>query len=183
MEYASLFETDLGIGAVVATEQGVCQVVLPYSGSAAYVDQLRLRDFPASPLTRQAANMLTSYFRGEPQCFDNIPVDLGKLTEFRSRILRLIRSIPYGEVRSYSEVASMAAIPKAARAIGGAMASNPVPIIIPCHRVLATNGRLTGYSAPGGLAVKKIFLLMEGVEFKGEVVCQKKIVINKGKLA
>jgi methylated-DNA-[protein]-cysteine S-methyltransferase len=94
-------------------------------------------------------------------------VDLSLLTEFRKRILMLIRAIPYGEVRSYCDVAVLAGLPRAARAVGGAMAANPVPVIIPCHRIVAGNGRLTGYSAIGGLKMKDILLRMEGVEFKG----------------
>ncbi|OGR29894.1 MAG: hypothetical protein A2X83_09110 [Desulfuromonadales bacterium GWD2_54_10] len=67
----------------------------------------------------------------------------------------------------------MAGAPRAARAIGGALAANPVPVIIPCHRIVAGSGKLTGYSAPGGIKMKEILLRMERVEFKGEVVCKK----------
>jgi methylated-DNA-[protein]-cysteine S-methyltransferase len=183
MVYVSMFETKFGIGAVMATERGVCKVVLPDAGSGYPGHDIGLSGIEASPLTEQVAGMLKSYFAGEQQDFDDVPVDLGNLTEYRKRILLLIRAIPSGEVRSYGEVAAMSGDSRAARAIGGAMASNPVPVIIPCHRVVAGNGKLTGFTAPGGLAVKKILLMMEGVEFKGEVVNQKKTVINKPELA
>lgn len=179
MEYMSLYETELGIGAVMASGVGVSSVRLPSASSDLFIAQTRLSTRGSSLLTEQAALMLKSYFKGEPQAFDTIPVDLSRMTEFRKRILLLIRAIPYGEVRSYCDVAAMAGVPRAARAIGGAMAANPVPIIIPCHRVVASNGRLTGYSAPGGLDVKKLLLKMELVEFKGEVVCLNVAVINK----
>jgi len=172
MEYMSLYETQLGIGAVVATEKGISSVQLPHAGSA-FINQLKQNAGKSSQLTEQVALKLKSYFNGEPQAFDIIPVDLSSLTEFRARILQLIRAIPYGEIRSYLDIAVMAGVPRSARAIGGAMAANPLPVIIPCHRIVAANGRLTGYSAPGGLDMKRILLRMEGVEFKGEVVVKK----------
>ena len=174
MEYMSLYETELGIGAVFASEEGVSMVQLPHADNELFIARARESARESSPLTEQAAMMLKSYFKGEMQLFDAIPVDLSGLTEFRARILLLIRAIPYGEVRSYSDVAAMAGAPRAARAIGGAMAANPVPIIIPCHRIVASNGRLTGYSAPGGLNIKRMLLRMECAEFKGEVACQVK---------
>lgn len=171
MEYRSFFETGQGLGAVVATEQGVCRVILP--GGDDVVELSGLRDIVSNQLTEQVAGLLKSYFSGERPDFNSIPVDLTAVTGFRSRILMLIRSIAYGEVKSYGQVAIMADAPRAARAIGGAMASNPVPIIIPCHRVVAANGRLTGFTAPGGLTLKKQLLKAEGAEFKGERVCLK----------
>jgi methylated-DNA-[protein]-cysteine S-methyltransferase len=118
--------------------------------------------------------MLMQYFKGEQQQFEIIPVDLDSMSEFRRRVLDLIRSIPFGVVKSYAGVARMVGSPGAARAVGGALASNSVPIIIPCHRVIAANGRLTGFTAPGGLEMKKYLLQMEHVEFKGELICQVK---------
>jgi methylated-DNA-[protein]-cysteine S-methyltransferase len=156
----------MGIGAVVASEKGICRVLLP--GAAEAVSG-RVK----SALTARVAEMLTSYYKGVQQDFDDIPVDLGALTEFRARILLLVRKIPFGEIKTYGEVAAMASVPRAARAIGGALASNPVPIVIPCHRVVAADGKLTGFTAPGGLSVKKILLQMEGVEFKGERASRK----------
>ena len=155
MEYASLFETELGIGAVVASETGICRVVLPSKEEAYPVPA----GCGASPLTERVAVMLKAYFNGVPQSFSDIPVDLGELTLFQRRILLLIRAIPYGEVRSYGEVASMAAVPGAARAIGGAMAANTVPVIIPCHRVIASDGSIGGFG--GGLPMKRRLLALE----------------------
>lgn len=174
MEYVSLFETALGVGAVVASEQGVSRVYVPHDGIADALVRDGLDKMPTSELTERVAQMLMQYFKGERQPFESIPVDINMSGAFRRQILELIRSIPFGMVKSYGEVAGQAGSPGAARAVGGAMASNPVPIIIPCHRVIAANGRLTGYTAPGGLKIKKILLQMEGVEFKGELVCQEK---------
>jgi methylated-DNA-[protein]-cysteine S-methyltransferase len=168
MEYASFFQTGLGRGVVVASERGVSRVILP----GVKVEELFVReglgDLRSSERTVRVAGMLMHYFKGKRQPFDSVEIDLHVTGRFRRRILEFIRSIPYGEVMSYGEVASAAGAPKAARAVGGAMASNPLPVIIPCHRVVAGNGRLTGFSAEGGLAVKKQLLEMEGVEFNGE---------------
>lgn len=165
MNCASLFETCLGVGVVQAGDGGVCLVHLP-AGDDSY--RKEFKDVPPSELTQRAAEMLKRYFKGERQTFDDIPVDLSAVTPFRRRILELIRSIPFGEVRTYGQVAGLAGAPGAARAIGGAMASNPLPVIIPCHRVVAGDGRLTGYTAPGGIACKEYLLRLEHVEFIGQ---------------
>ena len=172
--YASFFNTGQGRAAVVATERGLCRVCLPGEDAGMLFTQENLDFLPPSRLTEQAARMLTKYFKGEPQQFELIELDYDIPGVFRQRILDSIRSIPFGQVRSYGEVAAAAGAPRAARAVGGAMAANPLPIVIPCHRVIAGDGRLTGYSAPGGLLLKKFILQMEGVEFKGELVLLKK---------
>jgi len=161
----SLFETGLGDGAVQAGDHGVYRVYLPV-GDDSY--QRKFRGMPSLELTQRVAEMLKCYFKGERQEFDEIPVDLSVATPFRKRILELIRAIPFGEVWTYGQVAALAGAPGAARAIGGAMASNPLPVIIPCHRVVAGDGRLTGYTAPGGIACKEYLLRLEDVEFKGQ---------------
>jgi methylated-DNA-[protein]-cysteine S-methyltransferase len=82
-------------------------------------------------------------------------------TPFQQRVYRAVMKIPFGEVMSYGGIARMIGQPEAARGIGGAMARNPLPIIIPCHRVVGSSGKLTGYSAPGGIASKSWLLEME----------------------
>lgn len=172
MNYASLFETDLGVGAVQAGDDGICRVYLPEGDDDAY--RRAFRGVPRSELTQRVAELLKRYFKGERQTFNDIPVDLAVATPFRRRILELIRAIPFGEVRTYGQVAGWAGAPGAARAIGGAMACNPLPVIIPCHRVVAGDGSLTGYSAPGGITRKEYLLRMEHVEFKGQRIFLKK---------
>jgi methylated-DNA-[protein]-cysteine S-methyltransferase len=81
--------------------------------------------------------------------------------------------IPYGRVVSYGCLAQQAGYPGASRAVGGAMAANPIPIIVPCHRVVAASGALTGYSGPGGIVMKKNLLSLEGVEFRGKTATSK----------
>lgn len=170
MTYCSYFQGNEKQGAVLATDIGICRVILP--GDEEALLSLMSQEAVSSPLTDEAAGLLSAYYNGEKISFSALPVDLCEVTPFRARILTLIRAIEQGEVKSYGEVAAMAGAPRAARAIGGAMAANPVPIIIPCHRIVAGNGSLTGFSAVGGISVKSKLLRMEGIEFKGDTTCK-----------
>jgi len=114
------------------------------------------------PLLKRAAAQLQEYFSGVRTNFD-LPLDLSSVSVFTQETLFLTRAIPWGEVISYGELARRLGKPAAARAVGGALARNPIPIIIPCHRVVASDGSLHGYSAPGGIAIKKRLLRLEGM--------------------
>lgn len=103
---------------------------------------------------------LLAYFAGKPTRFHARP-DLSGLTPFHQAVLRACARIPYGGTATYGELAERVGRPKAARAIGTAMARNPVPIIIPCHRVITSQGTLGGYSAEQGVALKRQLLEME----------------------
>lgn len=102
---------------------------------------------------------LDEYFRGERTSFD-VPLDL-KGTPFQKMVWEKVNEIPYGETKSYKEIAVEIGAPKAVRAIGGANNQNPVPLIIPCHRVIGSNGSLVGYG--GGLDKKEKLLDLEGL--------------------
>ncbi len=177
--YCSHFLTCYGSGSVYATAHGVVRVELPDVSRSVASPVGERPGFEPSELTVRAAGMLQRYFNGEQVDFRSIPVDLDGLPQFRQKILAVIRDIPYGETSTYGQVARECGSPSAARAAGGALASNPVPIIIPCHRVVAADGRLTGFSAPGGERSKMALLHMEGVEFKGMLVAKKQLVIHR----
>ena len=161
----SLFETGFGFGGVMASDEGLLEVFLPFDGEnrTGRAAQISGR-YPAageeSPLTEQAADLLARYFAGVPVAFP-LPVDRRGFTPFQWAVYRTVMAIPYGEVKSYSQVAGEIGRPLAARGIGGAMARNLLPIIIPCHRVVGKSGEMTGYSAPGGIASKQWLLEME----------------------
>ena len=104
-------------------------------------------------------HQLNEYFAGYRKFFE-LKLDLN-LPPFYYKALMAVKSIPYGEYRTYKEIAMIAGSPKAIRAAGSANAKNPIPIVIPCHRVLGSGGRLGGYG--GGLNIKKILLNLEGV--------------------
>ena len=118
--------------------------------------EVRRDDGGLAPVTEQ----LMAYFAGELTRF-TLAVDLRAVTPFTARVLRETRSIRFGQVTSYGELAVRIGSPRASRAVGGALGRNPVPIIIPCHRVLAQGGRLGGFT--GGLPTKRALLGLEGV--------------------
>jgi methylated-DNA-[protein]-cysteine S-methyltransferase len=107
---------------------------------------------------------LQQYFDGQQVFFDE-PLDLSGATAFQRRVWLAVRDIPYGETRSYGEIARQVGSPGAARAVGQAMAANPVPIVVPCHRVIGSNGNLRGFG--GGLDLKGRLLEMERVRSGG----------------
>lgn len=162
MIYQTFFRTPYGKGLVAATETGICSLGLP-----PLEEKFTTMDCNSSALTRRAAELLECYFNHTPISFAQLPLDLGERTRFQQQILRLAMRIPYGQVISYGCLAQLAGHQGAARAVGGTMAANPIPIIIPCHRVVAASGALTGYSGPGGIVMKKNLLSLEGVEFRG----------------
>ena len=118
------------------------------------------RDDSTHPVLQQASQQLIEYFAGQRSHFD-IPLDLRCGTAFQQSVWNTLLSIPPGETVSYGEVSRRIGNPAAVRAVGGAVGRNPVSIIVPCHRVMGTNGTLTGYG--GGLARKTALLRLEGV--------------------
>lgn len=164
--YVLPYQTILGTGWLEATEKGVSQVCLP--GDERLSMEKQPDCLPEHAVA--AVSQLEDYFKGRLHSFD-LPLDLGRLTEFQQKVLLVAAAIPYGKVISYGRLAELAGYPKAARAAGGVMAANRLPVIIPCHRVVASSGALTGYSGAGGLDCKKFLLTMEGIEFKGKNVC------------
>lgn len=177
--YCSHYATRFGSGSVYATDIGIAQVVIPNVGASTNIGHADNLVYKASELTASVASMLQWYFLGERIEFNDLPVDLGTLTEFRRSVLAAARNLMYGDVCSYGQLAEACGFPRAARAVGGALAVNPIPVIIPCHRVAGADGRLTGFSAPGGESTKIALLKMEGIEFKGLLVVTKQLVMHR----
>ncbi len=115
---------------------------------------------PQTELLRRTKNILDRYFDGESVDFREIPVKIEMGTDFQNSVWNTIHQIPYGEVRSYKWIAEQIGRPKAVRAVGSATGNNPITIIIPCHRVIGSNGNLGGYG--GGLERKRQLLTLEG---------------------
>lgn len=106
---------------------------------------------------QDALNQLEAYFAGKLKTFSlNVCLDV---TPFQKKVLTALRRVPYGETISYGKLAEKIGFPKASRAVGQANAKNPIPIVIPCHRVIGSNGKLTGFG--GGITVKKALLDLE----------------------
>lgn len=154
--------TPIGRVFVAMSDQGVCDVSLDDPNEREY----RLRLAQRAPevwrdqeLVEPALTELDAYFRGKLTSF-TIPVDLRGVTDFTRRVLRATRRIPFGALLSYGDVATRIGAPRASRAVGGALGRNPIPIIVPCHRVIAHGGKLGGFT--GGLETKRALLQIEG---------------------
>jgi O-6-methylguanine DNA methyltransferase len=109
-------------------------------------------------IAAEAERQLRAYFAGQLRRFE-LPLDM-RGTEFQLRVWRELENIPYGETRSYTQIAAAINAPQAVRAVGAANGANPIPIIVPCHRVIGSSGKLVGYG--GGLPLKKRLLALEG---------------------
>ena len=133
---------------LVASDRGLCAVDWGSTRAKRPLD---------NPVLRAAATQLDEYFAGTRRAFD-LPLDL-RGTLFQNRTWSALAEIPYGTTVSYGEQARRLGVPRAARAVGAANGSNPLPIVLPCHRVIGADGALTGYG--GGLDVKRWLLAHE----------------------
>ena len=148
------FETPLGPLLLVADSCGLRQIHFPSNGRPAEPNPEWHENVP---VFHETIGQLRAYFAGELKQFDLPLAPEG--TEFQQRVWRELCTIPYGETTSYGELARHIGNPKACRAVGLANGSNPIPIVIPCHRVIGANGKLTGYG--GGLHIKEKLLALE----------------------
>jgi methylated-DNA-[protein]-cysteine S-methyltransferase len=158
-----LADSPLGDLLVAATDQGLCRIA--YRPDAA-LDELAA-DFGARVLRLpkrldRVRRELDEYFEGRRREFD-LETDLSPVPAFHREVLGELARVPFGQVTTYGALAAQVGRPHAARAIGGAMNRNPIPIVLPCHRVIGANGSLTGYA--GGLQRKEALLRLEGVTF------------------
>ena len=120
---------------------------------------------PAGAAQRAVAALVERHLATGREDLRGIEVDLSEVPPFQRRVLELLREVRPGATLSYGELARRAGSPGAVRAVGGAMARNPVPIVVPCHRVLPSDGSLGNYSATGGTATKRALLALEGARF------------------
>lgn len=163
-------QTAWGWVGIAWSARGLVAVTLPQPTRAAVLDHLPRSHgpVPAPPPGLDLAVLaqkLQRYFEGQAVDFDE-PLDLNLGTEFQRRVWAITRSIPRGQTMTYAEVAARIGSPRAARAVGQALARNPWPIIVPCHRVVGRGGQLTGFG--GGLEMKRAMLKAEGVLLTGD---------------
>ncbi|MFL2434489.1 MAG: methylated-DNA--[protein]-cysteine S-methyltransferase [Vicinamibacterales bacterium] len=155
-------ETPIGPVFVASSNSGLFDVAFGVTDQVRYVARLGTRVERALPDQRAVSGVLDQlddYFCGNVTRF-NIPIDLRVSTDFTYRVLCTASQIPFGQTMSYGEISKIIASPGASRAVGGALGRNPIPIVIPCHRVIAGDGRIGGFT--GGLAIKKALLRLEG---------------------
>lgn len=149
----------LGVG---TSEKGVAKIVLPKKSKGEVESALTKFETKSNQkLAQQCAEMLSQYLKGEDVALENIPVDWTEITETYRKILQTLqREVGIGQTVTYKELACICGFKKGARLIGQAMAENPVPLLVPCHRVICSDGSLGGFS--GGVNLKKRLLDLEG---------------------
>jgi methylated-DNA-[protein]-cysteine S-methyltransferase len=169
-----LFDTALGRCGVAWNDRGLCAVQLPAPSDALTESKLVARSgsvgaVPPPPAIAPAVAGIRDYLAGQNVDFSGVAVDLDRLEPFRRRLYEALRQVGFGVTTTYGELARQIGLdhPEAARDVGTAMGRNPVPVVIPCHRVLAAGGKPGGFSAPGGVATKLKLLALEGVHFDG----------------
>ena len=156
--------SDLGKLWLCATERGLCGVAFGDEVPPSEIERLARYGIAAPeagdlPLLRAAQTQLAGYFAGRRTAFD-LPLDL-RGTDFQRAVWEALCEFPYGETCSYGDVAAEIGRPRAARPVGQAVGANPIGVIVPCHRVIGSDGQLTGYG--GGLDLKRALLRLEGV--------------------
>jgi methylated-DNA-[protein]-cysteine S-methyltransferase len=158
----AVIETGIGWIGVAFSERGLAGIQLPRATRAQTLTNLQ-RDFPKATVVGDApleiARELREYAEGRRRQF-TLPLDWSAVKPFQREVLRTANSIKYGETRTYGWIAREIGKPRSARAVGRALATNPIPIILPCHRVLGSDGGLHGYG--GGLPLKRKLLELEG---------------------
>jgi methylated-DNA-[protein]-cysteine S-methyltransferase len=152
------FDTTWGPCLIGWTPDGVCQFRLP-------PQPVRAGEEPPA-FVRTAIGLVTDYFRGQAVDFSCVPLDFDGVSSFRRHVYEALREVPRGRVVDYGELASAAGAAGAARAVGQAMARNPLPLFVPCHRVVAASGHIGGFSAPGGTTTKRRLLELEATPLR-----------------
>jgi methylated-DNA-[protein]-cysteine S-methyltransferase len=164
-----VFDTAMGFCAIAWSDAGIARFQLPVKSAEAAERLIRRRApnaEPATPHDEVAAVVARAkgYFAGQETDFSDVRLDLGGEDAFFARIYEALRRVGWGRTTTYGALAKEVGAPReAARDVGEAMAKNPAPLIIPCHRVLAAGGKVGGFSAPGGATTKMRMLELEGV--------------------
>ncbi|MFI0846824.1 methylated-DNA--[protein]-cysteine S-methyltransferase [Mesorhizobium sp. IMUNJ 23232] len=168
----TVFETANGFCGIAWTGEGITRFQLPTRTPDA-AERMMLRRLPdaekavPTPEIAEAIDAAKRYFAGEAVDFSGIRLDLGDQEAFFKKIYDALRQVGWGHTTTYGTLAKqLGAGPEAARDVGQAMAKNPIPLIIPCHRVLAAGGKVGGFSAPGGATSKVRMLELEGVHIE-----------------
>jgi len=161
----AVWTTAWGPMSAAATEEGIARVQLPHYPMRD-LRELMAFEHPNAVEEESAfarfVELSRAYFNAEPVTFDDLACDLPAERTFGGRVLRACRTIPYGQTVSYARLAAMSGEEGSARAAASTMGRNPIPLIIPCHRVTYSDGRLGGFSAPAGVDQKRKMLALEG---------------------
>ncbi|MFC2032990.1 methylated-DNA--[protein]-cysteine S-methyltransferase [Chloroflexota bacterium] len=167
-----VFDTAAGWMGILGSPCGLLRTTLPQQsvqGALQILGKDINRASEAPNLFHDLIQRFKAYFDGKITAFPD-RLDISEATPFQRSVWEADRLIPYGETRSYGWIAQQIGNPKSGRAVGNALGKNPLPIIVPCHRVLAGDGRLGGFT--GGLETKKQLLRLEGSTYKNTTLCQ-----------
>jgi len=162
-----VFPTAIGDCGVVWNDRGVVGVQLPESNAEETRQRLQ-RHWPSAEAAEPTAAAsraiagIRALLAGEADAMDDVVIDLDGISDFRRGVYEIARTVGPGNTITYGEIASRLGEPHAAREVGQALGANPVPLIVPCHRVLAAGGKLGGFSARGGVTTKSRLLAIEG---------------------
>jgi methylated-DNA-[protein]-cysteine S-methyltransferase len=167
----ALFETAIGRCGIVWSERGIVAVRFPERGESAVRNRITQRfphahEAPPPEKTQRAIDDIVALLGGEPRDLRHIEIDLGDAPDFNRRVYEVTRAIPPGKTLSYGEVAERLGDRNLARDVAQALGQNPVPIIVPCHRVMAAGRKTGGFSAPGGVQTKLKLLSIEGAQLE-----------------
>jgi methylated-DNA-[protein]-cysteine S-methyltransferase len=161
----TVFKTKWGYFGLAGTKSALCRTQLPWP-EYKKIESLLLKDLPGAQFNKTYFKILQkqiiTYFEGSCVNFSqDIPVVLDGFGVFSRKVLIACRSIEFGQRVTYAGLAKKAGRPAASRAVGNALAKNPLPLIIPCHRIIRTDGKMGGFSAPGGISLKNRMLALE----------------------
>lgn len=165
-EYTS-FDTRIGVLAIAWTVKGISAVQLPEANPADTLEVLKSRlsksaiEAAAPSFVREAIALIKLHLEGKTQEFTRLRLDFSGVGDFAKKVYIESIKIPSGSVITYGELAARVGSPQAARAVGRALGSNPIPIIVPCHRIIGKNGNMTGFSSFGGCDTKMRLLSIE----------------------
>jgi methylated-DNA-[protein]-cysteine S-methyltransferase len=162
----ALFDTAMGACGIAWSERGLVGVQLPEASEARTRARLRRRfpdaaEAPPPPPVQRAIEGIVALLQGEPIDLAAVALDLNGVPPFDRRVYEVARTIPAGATLAYGDIAARLGAPREARAVGHALGHNPFPLVVPCHRVLATGGKVGGFSAHGGTATKLRLLSIE----------------------
>jgi O-6-methylguanine DNA methyltransferase len=160
------FDSTLGRCGIAWTDLGVARFQLPEPDDERAVASLERRGAVAAEPTAEIAATVRDaarHFGGDLRDFSAVPLDLSGVADFARRVYAAARRIPAGRTATYGEIAAEIGAPGEARVVGQALGANPIPLIVPCHRVVAASGGIGGFSAPGGALTKTRLLALEGV--------------------
>lgn len=161
----AIFQTKWGYFGLAGTQYGLCRTQLP-GPNPEKIKIFLLKNIPDTQPDKTFRKILQqqiiAYFEGDYVQFSrDIPLILDGFSPFGTSVLKACREIKIGQTITYGQLAKKAGNPKASRAVGSVLAKNPLPLIIPCHRIIRSDGKMGGFSAPGGIAVKKNLLELE----------------------